>query len=167
MHSRVEAGKITVLTTSTRALQDILTTGKRIIEETRDVTRVYISGTQCVSRSSLLGILGEHVGHVATDSLRLSSWMQHQTQYGDIAFADVIINDGVSLPITFEVVEDGEAVGSFTVDLAKAKAAEASAPPPAAPLRRAPQLRAAGPRQRLCCERWLAPRQTLPGRRER
>ena len=138
VHSRVEAGKITVLTTSTRALQDILTTGKRIIEETRDVTRVYISGTQCVSRSSLLGILGEHVGHVATDSLRLSSWMQHQTQYGDIAFADVIINDGVSLPITFEVVEDGEAVGSFTVDLAKAKAAEASAPPP--------QLRSAGPR---------------------
>ena len=129
VHSRVESGKITVLTTSTRALQDVLTTGKRIIEETRDVTRVYISGTQCVSRSSLLGILNEHVGRVATDSLRLSSWMQHQSHYGDIAFADVILGDGVSLPITFEVVEEGEAVGSFTVDQAKAKAADAEPPP--------------------------------------
>ncbi len=49
--------------------------------------------------------------------------MHHQTHYGDIAFADVILSDGVSLPITFQVVEEGEEVGSFTVDLAKAKAA--------------------------------------------
>jgi hypothetical protein len=40
--------------------------------------------------------------------------MQHQTQYGDIAFADVILGVGASLSIMFEVVEEGEAV---TVDL--------------------------------------------------
>jgi hypothetical protein len=119
----MESNKITVLTTNQRTLQDILTEGRRIIEETRDTTRIHIGGTQCVSRSSLLRILGEHVGRVVTDSLRLSSWMQHQNQYGDIAFADVILGAGATLPITFEVVEEGEAVGSFTVDLAKAKAA--------------------------------------------
>ena len=107
MHSRVESNKITVLTANQRTLQDILTEGRRIIEETRDTTRIHIGGTQCVSRSTLLRILGEHVGRVVTDSLRLSSWMQHQTQYGDIAFADVILGVGATLPITFEVVEEG------------------------------------------------------------
>ncbi len=98
----------------TNAPSDILTEGRRIIEETRDATRIHIGGTQCVSRSTLLRILDEHVGRVVTDSLRLSSWMQHQTQYGDIAFADVILGVGASLSIMFEVVEEGEAV---TVDL--------------------------------------------------
>ena len=107
MHSRVKSNKITVLTTNLRILQDILTEGRRIIEETRDTTRIHIGGTQCVSRSTLLRILGEHVGRVVTDSLRLCSWMQHQTQYGDIAFADVILGVGGTLPITFEVVKEG------------------------------------------------------------
>ncbi len=84
----------------------------------------------------------EHIGRVTTSSLRLSSWMQNQTQYGDIAFADVILGDGVSLPITLQVVEEGEEVGSFTVGLAKAKAADADPAPPVALLRRVlpPQL---------------------------
>ena len=74
VHSRVEAHKITLLTKNERTLQDILAEGRRIIEETRDLTRVHIGGTQCVSRNSLLQILGEHVGRVTTSSLRLSSW---------------------------------------------------------------------------------------------
>ena len=128
VHSRAGPNKVTILCSNQQTLDDCIREGHRVIEDTKDVTRVHIRGAQCVSKNSLTRVLSTHVGRVRPDSLRLSSWVRHQSDYGDIAFADVVLRPSVTLPITFDVYEDEEAVGSFTVEPARAKTEKASNP---------------------------------------
>ena len=121
VHSRAGPNKITILCTNQQTLDDCVREGLRVIEQTKDVTRVHVRGAQCVSKHSLTQVLNGHVGRVVPNSLRLSSWVRHQTDYGDVAFADVVLRSGVTLPISFDVYEDDEAVGTFTVEPARAK----------------------------------------------